>query len=143
MLDEASQYAKAFDPIHEHLVAHTDPSTVMVFNALDRPPFAHDLSATGNVVFLGDANHAVSPFAGNGANMALRDGWDLAESLVSAVELQEGVNEYDKRSMPRSLDTLKMSRWGITMAHSQGWRLWAFMCVMKVLGWWFGTGRTV
>lgn len=65
------------------IVDATDPSTTLVLNAMDKPPSPHDLKA-GPVFFtLGDANYAVSSFVGNGANLVLNDGWDLAEQLSS------------------------------------------------------------
>lgn len=49
------------------LVAAADLSTVRVVNGYDKPPH-HSLD---RVVFIGDSNHPVTPFSGNGANMAL------------------------------------------------------------------------
>ena len=48
-------------------------------NALDKRPFAHENCSL--IIFIRDSNHAICPFAGNGANMTLCDAWDLAEQL--------------------------------------------------------------
>lgn len=60
---------------------------LMVINALDRFPHA---PVRGNVVFIGDASHAVSPFGGSGANMALVDGVTLAAEFYSATKNLHG-----------------------------------------------------
>ena len=85
------------------------------------------------VVFIGDSNHAVSPFAGNGANMALMDGIDLATELCQAENLYAARASFDKRSMARSTRTVKSSHMVITIAHSSGWWLWFYKLFLHVL----------
>lgn len=113
------------------LLENSDPSTLMVFNAMDKEPFAHG-EANGvpdGIVFIGDSNHAVSPFAGNGANMALRDGLDLAECLCAKGTFVQAVEAYDERSMPRASTSLKFSHRSIALVHSSGliWVLWRLL----------------
>ena len=50
---------------------------------------------------------------GNGANMAIRDAWSLAEELVkpSHATLADAVAAYDAESMPRSKQALESGRW--------------------------------
>jgi 2-polyprenyl-6-methoxyphenol hydroxylase-like FAD-dependent oxidoreductase len=43
----------------------------------------------------------MSPFAGNGANMALCDAWDLAERLCQSETVEKTLKAYDILSMPR------------------------------------------
>ena len=132
LLEESRSLAKHFAPKVNRLVDATDPSTLMVFNAMDRPPFPHSFARGGGVVWIGDANHAVSPFAGNGANMALMDGWDLAKCLCQASSLEESLAHYDKMFIPRTQATLKMSRWSISIAHATGVKLWLYTVFLKV-----------
>lgn len=136
---EAHSRTKRLDSTFHDLVDHTDPDTLQVFNAVDRPPFPHNAAQDGAAVFLGDANHAVSPFAGNGANMAVIDGWDLAGCLCSSNSFVAAFKEYDRKSIPRAAGTLSMSRWSIDVAHATGWKLSIYLWLLKVIQWmWVG-----
>jgi 2-polyprenyl-6-methoxyphenol hydroxylase-like FAD-dependent oxidoreductase len=131
VLDRGRAIAAPF----ETLVYATDPAMVTVFNARDKQPFAHvgGDGECGRVVFIGDSNHAMSPFAGNGANMALMDGWDLAEELCSSASLVDALRKYDAKSMPRSKKAISMSHWSIDMAHAQGWRLALYVLLLRIM----------
>lgn len=117
------------------IVDHTVPGTVMCLNARDKMPFAHedDLDKIP-AVFIGDSNHALSPFAGYGANLALNDGWDLAEQLCKngTTSLKQAVKAYDAVSMPRAAGVVKASRKRLIMGHSTGFRLWIFFLLLAV-----------
>lgn len=85
---------------HTVVDATADPAGVFSFPARDKKPFSHDPDGTP-IIFIGDSNHAVSPFAGYGASLALKDGWDLAQSLVSATGFKDAVQRYDAVSVSR------------------------------------------
>ena len=108
-------------------------SSVSVFNAQDLMPFRN----YGSVIFIGDAQHAMSPFAGNGANMAMMDGYELAMLLVLSNSLPSAVQAYDNLAIPRSTTSISMSHRTIAMGHSQG--IWKHMWVaaLKVIAWYF------
>jgi 2-polyprenyl-6-methoxyphenol hydroxylase-like FAD-dependent oxidoreductase len=132
LMTEAYKRSVLFPPLLKTLLDKTDRSTLMRFNAQDKAPFAHPPSReVPNVVFVGDANHAVSPFAGNGANMALCDGWDLVEQLGKAGSLEEGVQAYDAIVVPRATKVLKQSHFAIKVAHSGAWPLWFYMWMLR------------
>ncbi|KAF2185726.1 FAD/NAD(P)-binding domain-containing protein [Zopfia rhizophila CBS 207.26] len=143
ILDEARQkgipaYGKRF----ADMIEKTDESTLMKFNAMDKQGFPHTgryiqadgfQSANGKIVFLGDANHAVSPFAGNGANLALMDGWDFAESLCRSGSLEDAVKKYDRLAVGRAKKVVSISHFNILTAHSKGWALWCWMWVIRLM----------
>jgi 2-polyprenyl-6-methoxyphenol hydroxylase-like FAD-dependent oxidoreductase len=122
------------------IVDHTDLTTIMCLNAKDKMPFKHDkILPTIAAVFIGDSNHALSPFAGYGANLALCDGWDLAERLTMAgaaergSSLAEAVAAYDAISVPRAVRIVRGSRARLKMGHGAGWKLWLF-CIILAFG---------
>lgn len=117
------------------LVKATDVATLGMLNTLDKAPFAHSTDVP--VVFIGDANHAVSPFAGAGANLALSDGWDLAAQLCRSkhASIAGVLAAYDELSMPRARTVRRYSRLAIGLAHCRGWRLTAIMFVARVFNW--------
>ncbi|KAF7553929.1 hypothetical protein G7Z17_g3291 [Cylindrodendrum hubeiense] len=127
------------------IVAHTDPKTTLSINARDKKPFAHEKVDELPVVFIGDSNHAVSPFSGYGANLALADACDLAEQLCKGNSLREAISAYDKLAMPRAMRILKGSRARLTAGHSTGiqyWVFWLMLVVGKFMGWVMGKKMT-
>ncbi|PNY23085.1 Uncharacterized protein TCAP_06966 [Tolypocladium capitatum] len=108
-----------FQEPFQTIASRTDPKTVMCISATDKQPFCHDDLAAMPVVFIGDSNHALSPFAGFGANLALCDGWDLAEALCRASSLAEAVAAYDQISEPRARKILEGSHKSLRAGHSK------------------------
>ncbi|KAF4635073.1 hypothetical protein G7Y89_g3031 [Cudoniella acicularis] len=114
------------------LINHTDSKTVRALNAFDKQPISHDANEM-SVVYIGDSNHAISPFAGNGANMAMMDGWDLAEQLCKNETLDGALKAFDALCIPRSKAVVKWERRSIATAHATGWRLFLFAWVLRIL----------
>ncbi|KAK9423736.1 hypothetical protein SUNI508_13908 [Seiridium unicorne] len=136
MLVEAKELSKNIGEPWPEVVKRTVPETTLMIPARDKKPFENHayVHEWGPVVFIGDANHAVSPFGGNGANLALRDGWDLANCLCQGNGLEQGVKEYDKLSGPRASATLSSSHHRIAMGHSTGVWYWVFHSLFTLGG---------
>ncbi|KAJ8125317.1 hypothetical protein O1611_g8322 [Lasiodiplodia mahajangana] len=92
VLRQAKELGKDIAEPFKLIIDATDTSSVLVLNAMGKRPSPHDMK-TDPVIFIGDAYHA---FAGNGANLALKDGWDLAEQLCQFSSLACAVAAYDK-----------------------------------------------
>ncbi|MCG6497692.1 NAD(P)/FAD-dependent oxidoreductase [Kitasatospora sp. A2-31] len=61
------------------------------------------------VTLVGDAAHLMSPFAGEGANLAMYDGADLASKLVEHPDLEVALTAYEERLFLRSGDAASRS----------------------------------
>lgn len=137
LLREARERGSMFKEPFRTLLEHTDEKTFMVFNAMDKMPFAHGPShgVPQGIVFIGDSNHAVSPFTGNGANLALRDGYDLAKCFCKYGFTSQAVETYDGCSMSRASSSIRKSHLSIAVVHSSGIS-WIFcQLALRVLGW--------
>lgn len=118
---DALQLGKSMAEPFPSIVNNTVQDQSFVTPTRDKVPFAHDASLK-NVIFIGDANHCVSSFAGNGANLALKDGWDLAKQLTGADSAEEAVAAYDALSLPRAQKTLKDSHDRMNQSHYSGFK---------------------
>lgn len=122
VIERALELGKDFQEPFGNIVAHTDPKTVFALNAHDKKPFRHEELDIVPAIFIGDSNHAVSPFAGFGANLALCDAWDLADQLCNGQSLGGSVIAYDEVAVPRALAILQRSRERLISGHRSNCR---------------------
>ncbi|CAI6096028.1 unnamed protein product [Clonostachys chloroleuca] len=134
-LGEAKQIGQMLKGPFPEMIQATDPSTVFMIPARDKQPFVHDVNGLTRIVFIGDSNHAVSPFAGNGANLALKDGWDLGVKLWEHSTVREAVESYDKLAFPRAISTLKSSHQRMNIAHATGLKFQAMRVAFGAGSW--------
>jgi 2-polyprenyl-6-methoxyphenol hydroxylase-like FAD-dependent oxidoreductase len=109
----------------------TDPQTLLVLNNRDKQPFNH--ASDTKVLYIGDSNHAVSPFSGSGANLALGDGLDLAEALCTTASIAEAVRIYDAKAVPRSRQIINASHYLIAVISATGWMHSLYMFLFRIL----------
>ncbi|KAL2111772.1 hypothetical protein VUR80DRAFT_9334 [Thermomyces stellatus] len=125
VLDECKRLGEVYGEPFPSFVANTDLGSVFSMPARDKQPFAHD-GSLGPIAFIGDSNHAVSPFAGYGASLAMKDGWDLAEQICASENLGDALRAYDAISIPRAKKVLDMSHGRIRDMHKTGIRYYVW-----------------
>jgi 2-polyprenyl-6-methoxyphenol hydroxylase-like FAD-dependent oxidoreductase len=125
--NEALKTATMFQAPFRSVVEATDPATAFVRPVMEKQAFQHDARTRG-VVFIGDANHVLSPYEFVGANLALNDGWDLAEQICKNASIGAAVAAYDKLSIARFEKPFKFSHERVRFGHSTGmlWKMYKY-----------------
>jgi len=99
-------YFSSWHPAVQKLFLHADPHS-FVPRPMLACPSTQFWDPQPNLTLLGDAAHVMPPFAGEGANMAMVDGLELANHLTDPEgkfhysDLQSAISGYEKSMFKR------------------------------------------
>jgi len=75
-----------------------------VLRPLSRLPFEHRWQTRPGLTLLGDAAHLMTPFAGQGANLAMLDAVDLADCLCAGSSMTDALAAFETAMQGRAQD---------------------------------------
>jgi 2-polyprenyl-6-methoxyphenol hydroxylase-like FAD-dependent oxidoreductase len=87
-------------------------------------PVGHKWESKQGLTLVGDAAHLMTPFAGVGVNVGMRDGMELGERLVHVLQgklsLEQAIKNYEQEMFPRAERFMKATAHGME-GHFSSW----------------------
>ncbi|GAA4110352.1 FAD-dependent monooxygenase [Aminobacter aganoensis] len=80
------------------LIEDAGPWTVWPLHAVDQ---SRPWTAPSGIALIGDAAHAMTPFAAQGAAMAIEDAFTLADAIAAAKNTADGLSQWETLRKPR------------------------------------------
>jgi salicylate hydroxylase len=116
-LDEIRAEFAGWDPALQTLLAAMPPETCFKWGLFDRDPLPR--WTVGRATLLGDAAHAMLPFLGQGAAMAVEDGMVLARALADSDDVERALARYEAARYERATFVQLRSREVPKVFHAQ------------------------